>query len=117
MLLSVEGERECGGNRGGCAVGESRQAQAEHADPNRGGDDGNERDTCGNGSQNGCADHGKAASHRIEYGTREDSSQTVANGERIAQFIITPVLTPSYEVAEELSDTERSAGGFGSTGK
>ena len=43
--------------------------------------------------------------------------QTVANGERIAQFIITPVLTPAYEVAEELSDTERSAGGFGSTGK
>ena len=43
--------------------------------------------------------------------------QTVANGERIAQFIITPVLTPAYEVAEELSDTVRSAGGFGSTGK
>lgn len=43
--------------------------------------------------------------------------QTVANGERIAQFIITPVLTPDYEVAEELSDTARNSGGFGSTGK
>ena len=43
--------------------------------------------------------------------------QTVENGERIAQFIITPVLTPAYEAAEELSDTARNQGGFGSTGK
>jgi len=44
-------------------------------------------------------------------------SQTIANGERVAQFIITPVLTPAYEAVEELSDTARSSGGFGSTGK
>ena len=43
--------------------------------------------------------------------------QTIENGERIAQFVITPVLQPSYEVTEELSDTIRSGGGFGSTGK
>ena len=43
--------------------------------------------------------------------------QTVGNGERIAQFLITPVLTPSYETAEELSNTLRDAGGFGSTGR
>lgn len=43
--------------------------------------------------------------------------QTVENGERIAQFLITPVLTPDYEIAPELSDTTRSGGGFGSTGK
>lgn len=43
--------------------------------------------------------------------------RTVAHGERVAQFVITPVLTPVYEVAEELSDTERAQGGFGSTGK
>ena len=43
--------------------------------------------------------------------------QTVENGERIAQFIITPVLTPVYEAAESLSDTARDRGGFGSTGK
>ena len=43
--------------------------------------------------------------------------QTVSPGERIAQMIITPVLTPAYEEAEELSDTDRGAGGFGSTGK
>ena len=43
--------------------------------------------------------------------------QEIENGERIAQFIITPVLTPAYEVADELSDTLRNTGGFGSTGK
>ncbi len=43
--------------------------------------------------------------------------QTIANGERIAQIIITPVLTPAYVEAEELTDTVRANQGFGSTGK
>ena len=43
--------------------------------------------------------------------------QTVENGERVAQFVITPVLTPAYEAVEELTDTARNQGGFGSTGK
>lgn len=43
--------------------------------------------------------------------------QQIAHGERIAQLVITPVLTPDYEEVAELSDTERSSGGFGSTGK
>lgn len=43
--------------------------------------------------------------------------QTVSHGERIAQLVITPVLTPSYEEADELLDTDRGCGGFGSTGK
>lgn len=44
-------------------------------------------------------------------------TQTVAPGERIAQIIITPVITPEYCETEELSDTTRGSGGFGSTGK
>ena len=43
--------------------------------------------------------------------------QTLAPGERITQFVITPVLTPSYEEVEDLTDTDRGTGGFGSTGK
>ena len=43
--------------------------------------------------------------------------QTIAHGERIAQVVITPVFTPGFAEVEELSDTDRSAGGFGSTGK
>ena len=43
--------------------------------------------------------------------------QTIEHGERVAQFLITPVLTPAYELANELSDTGRGQCGFGSTGK
>lgn len=43
--------------------------------------------------------------------------QVLEPGERVAQFVITPVLTPAYEEVEELSDTSRGIGGFGSTGK
>ena len=43
--------------------------------------------------------------------------QTVAPGERIAQLVIVPVFTPGFVEAEELSDTVRGDGGFGSTGK
>lgn len=43
--------------------------------------------------------------------------QVIAPGERIAQLLITPVLTPVYQEADALSDTDRGAGGFGSTGK
>ena len=44
-------------------------------------------------------------------------SQTVAHGERIAQLLITPVITAEFEEAQELSDTVRGQGGFGSTGR
>ena len=44
-------------------------------------------------------------------------AQTVSHGNRIAQFLITPVVTAAYEMAQELSDTARNAGGFGSTGR
>ena len=44
-------------------------------------------------------------------------AQMIAHGERIAQMVITPVLTPTYEMADDLSDTGRGQGGFGSTGK
>lgn len=43
--------------------------------------------------------------------------QTVSNGERVAQLIVMPVLTPVYFEAEELDSTLRGTGGFGSTGK
>lgn len=41
----------------------------------------------------------------------------VANGDRIAQLVVMPFLEVEFEEAEELSETERGAGGFGSTGK
>lgn len=41
----------------------------------------------------------------------------VNHGERIAQIIIAPVSMGEFTEAEELSDTTRGEGGFGSTGK
>jgi dUTP pyrophosphatase len=38
-------------------------------------------------------------------------------GDRIAQIMIIPHPTIEFEEADELSDTERGEGGFGSTGK
>jgi dUTP pyrophosphatase len=46
-----------------------------------------------------------------------NQTQTLQPGERVAQFVITPVLQPNYEEVEELTDTNRGTGGFGSTGK
>lgn len=43
-------------------------------------------------------------------------TQTVDNGDRIAQLVITPVLTVQFHETSDLSDTERGQGGFGSTG-
>ena len=44
-------------------------------------------------------------------------AQEVNPGDRIAQLLITPVLTPPYQEADQLTDTHRGTGGFGSTGK
>ena len=40
----------------------------------------------------------------------------VNNGERIAQMVISPVIQAEIEPSEMLTETERGAGGFGSTG-
>lgn len=44
-------------------------------------------------------------------------SFTINPDERIAQLVISPVVLPEIKVVDELSDTDRGAGGFGSTGK
>lgn len=44
-------------------------------------------------------------------------ARTVNHGDRVAQLVVTPVLIPQYIEAEELTDTDRGVGGFGSTGK
>ena len=40
----------------------------------------------------------------------------INSGDRIAQMVIAPVTQASFEITDSLSDTERGAGGFGSTG-
>ena len=54
---------------------------------------------------------------RVVLLNHSNQPQTLEPGERVAQFVITPVLTPAYEEVAELTDTDRGIGGFGSTGK
>lgn len=46
-----------------------------------------------------------------------DKAYTIEPFERVAQMVIAPVAVMDIEEVEELSDTDRGAGGFGSTGK
>ena len=46
-----------------------------------------------------------------------DVDYVVEPGDRIAQLVIVPVLHPEIEVVEDLPETARGAGGFGSTGR
>jgi dUTP pyrophosphatase len=46
-----------------------------------------------------------------------DQAYTIRRGERIAQMVIQQVCRLDIEVTDELDETERNAGGFGSTGK
>ncbi|MBE6768541.1 MAG: dUTP diphosphatase [Ruminococcaceae bacterium] len=44
-------------------------------------------------------------------------AQVVEHGERVAQLVLTPYVTATFQTVESLDDTVRGAGGFGSTGK
>lgn len=59
--------------------------------------------------------------YRGEYivALHNDSEETkiIKNGDRIAQLVIMPFLSAEFTVCDELDDTARGDGGFGSTGK
>ena len=52
----------------------------------------------------------------IALHNHSDAVRTVEPGDRIAQLILTPYLTADFQLAEDLTETDRGAGGFGSTG-
>lgn len=47
---------------------------------------------------------------------QSDEPRTIHPGDRVAQFVLLPILTPTFEVADSLDETDRGSGGFGSTG-
>ena len=53
---------------------------------------------------------------KVALHNHTDEPKEVEPGERIAQMAIVPFLKAEFEVVDELSDTVRGAGGFGSTG-
>lgn len=52
----------------------------------------------------------------VSLHNHSSAPQTLEDGERIAQLVITPVLAVEFAECDDLSDTARGAGGFGSTG-
>ncbi|MBQ7642435.1 MAG: dUTP diphosphatase [Clostridia bacterium] len=54
---------------------------------------------------------------KVALYNRGKEDEVVEKGERIAQIVITPYLAAEYEEAENLGETARGEGGFGSTGR
>ena len=53
----------------------------------------------------------------VSVWNRSQTDYTLQPGERMAQYLVVPVMRPQFEVVDEFSDISlRSGGGFGSTG-
>ena len=52
----------------------------------------------------------------VAIDNHSDETQQIDNHERVAQLVIAPYYQATFEEVDELSDTKRGAGGFGSTG-
>ena len=53
----------------------------------------------------------------VSVWNRSDADFTLNPAERMAQYMVVPVVRPSFEIVDEFSDdSERGAGGFGSSG-
>lgn len=65
----------------------------------------------------GVIDVGYTGSIVVKLYNNSGYDYTVNAGDKISQLVIMPILTPPLELVESLDDTERGAGGFGSTGK
>lgn len=53
----------------------------------------------------------------VSVWNRGSASFTIEIGERIAQMVIVPVIQPEYKIVTDFDESDRGAGGFGSTGK
>ncbi len=54
---------------------------------------------------------------KVALHNHSNEPQKIDAGERVAQLVITPFLSVNFEETDELEDTVRGEGGFGSTGK
>lgn len=54
---------------------------------------------------------------KVTVRTKDGQPYSWESGDRLFQFLLVPVLNVTLELVEELSDTERGTGGFGSSGK
>lgn len=54
---------------------------------------------------------------KVALHNHSGETAVIEDGERIAQLVIAPYLTAEFEECDDLTDTERADGGFGSTGR
>ena len=65
----------------------------------------------------GVIDEGYTGSIVVKLYNFGTQSHLFREGDKIAQLVIQPYLAPPMELVEELEETERGDGGFGSTGR
>ncbi len=54
---------------------------------------------------------------KVALHNSSDTDYTIHDGDRIAQLMVLPVVQPTLQMVDELDETERGEGGFGSTGR
>ena len=64
----------------------------------------------------GLIDSGYRGEVKVALVNHSDEAFVIERGDRIAQLVIVAVAQPTYVEVEELADTARGSGGFGSTG-
>ena len=69
------------------------------------------------GNGNGVIDSDYRGEISVFLRNNSDVDFTIHPGDRVAQLLLMPVALPEIIEVDELSDTERGAGGFGSTGR
>lgn len=65
----------------------------------------------------GTVDAGYTGSIRVCLYNRDVTSMSFKRGDKIAQLVIMPIITPEFEQVDEIEGSDRGAGGFGSTGR
>ena len=65
----------------------------------------------------GVIDSGYTGSIRVKLYNLGKENVVFSKGQKISQLVILPIITPELELVDDLEETERGDGGFGSTGK
>ena len=64
----------------------------------------------------GVIDEGYTGPIVVKLYNQGDEDVTIEAGQKLIQLVILPILTPALEQVDSLAETDRGAGGFGSTG-
>lgn len=65
----------------------------------------------------GVIDSGYTGSINVKLFNHGSKAVHIEKGQKISQLVLLPIITPELELVDDLEETERGNGGFGSTGK